>query len=176
MDWNKEIGIAFLVKRKVAEADINQIWEHSFPAVAATELEISDVEARLGYRLDDGHRDFLLRANGWDWYFQSVDILGTADFLEGARYDKATDLLNSLESLKELCGFNREELLPVAVSRYDADVFAITTSNSDAPGKVFWFAGQLIDTFPDFGEWFLSMVDYNRNEYSCLIQGVQAST
>ena len=65
MDWNKEIGVAFLVRRKVAEADVNHIWEHSFPAVAATEREISDVEAYLGYLLDEGQRNFILHANGW---------------------------------------------------------------------------------------------------------------
>lgn len=171
MDWVKEIAIAVLVKRKVAEADVEHIWNHALPSVAAVEREIGDVEARLGFSLDTEHRAFLLHANGWDWFFQSVDVFGTSDFLEGPRCQRAEELLKSLESLSDLCGFNRDELLPIAVSRFNTDVFAISTSRSHSPGTVFWFAGQVIDTFPSFSEWFLSMVDYNRGEYQALTEG-----
>lgn len=171
MDWVKEIAIAVLVKRKVAEADVEHIWDHGSPGVAAIEREICDAEARLGFSLDAEHRAFLLHANGWDWFFQSVDVFGASDFLEGPRCQRAEELLKSLESLSDLCGFNKDELLPIAVSRFNTDVFAISRSRSHSPGTVFWFAGQVIDTFPSFGEWFLSMVDYNRSEYQALIEG-----
>ena len=171
MDWVKEIAIAVLVKRKVADADVEHVWDHAFPGVAATEQEIGDIEARLGFSLDAEHRAFLLHANGWDWFFQSVDVFGTSDLLEGSRCQRAEELLKSLESLSDLCGFSRDELLPIAVSRFNTDVFAISTSRSQSPGTVLWFAGQVIDTFPSFSEWFLSLVDYNRSEYQALIEG-----
>ncbi len=77
-------------------------------------------------------------------------------------------LLMSLEDLKELCGFALSDLLPFAVSTDDIDVFAISKPTTSSPGKVFWFAGGVIDQFPDFNEWFLSMVDYNRRQFQKL--------
>ncbi|MFZ6732428.1 hypothetical protein ACO0LG_10930 [Undibacterium sp. Ji42W] len=89
--------------------------------------------------------------------------------MQGEHFDRANTLLQSLESLHELCGFRREELVPIAVAMEDIDAFVISTPNSANPGKVFWFAGQVIDEFISFDEWFLAMVDYSRRQYRQLI-------
>jgi hypothetical protein len=35
-------------------------------------------------------------------------------------------------------------------------------------GAVFWIAGSLVDKFSDFENYFLSMIDYNREELKAL--------
>ena len=59
--------------------------------------------------------------------------------------------------------------MPFAVSADDTDVFLISREDSHAPGRVLWFAGGLVESFPDFGEWFLAMIDYNRRQYGKLV-------
>lgn len=165
VNWKREIVIAHLIKQKTSELDVNRLWEYPFPEVAASEGSVIFVEQKIGFSLDKSHREFLLHADGWKSFWHAADILGTSDFLGGRLYDYATDLLKSLENLSAICGFQRSELLPIAVSTNSIDLFAISTSNSHRPGVVFWFAGQLIEEFKNFEEWFLSMVDYNRFEY-----------
>src|SRR5262250_427620 len=105
MDWKREIAIAQLVKQKVAEADTRHFWSHGSPAAPATEDAIVRVEKSLGIVLDREHRGFLKHADGWESFFQDVDIFGTADLVGGIRHSRAVDLLESLVDLKGMCGF-----------------------------------------------------------------------
>jgi hypothetical protein len=170
VDWKREIAIAHLVKQKVAEADIAGIWKHPFPEVAATEWSVSKAESELGFELNEEIRDFLLHADGWNSFFHSVDVFGVKDFLAGFRYDRAMELLKSLEDVQDVCGLEISELLPFAVSAEDIDVFVMSKPNTASPGKVFWLAGGLVEEFSDFNEWFLTMVDHNREQYQELMK------
>jgi hypothetical protein len=165
IDWKREIAIAYLVKQKVAEVDSNHLWECHLPEVAATEEAIVAVEHSLGFNLDAEHRAFLRHANGWKGFMQNNDAFGVADLVAGSRHQKAIELLQSLEALEPICGFEQNELLPFALSSTSIDLFVIAKPNSQSPGVVLWFAGGVIDRFPSFSEWFLAMVDYNRREY-----------
>lgn len=169
MDWKREIAIANLVKQKVAEVDTAGFWLHPFPEVAASETDVTALEALLGTSLDSNLRAFLLHANGWQSFYQSTDIFSVADFRGGRRKDRADELLESLEDTQQLCDFRPDELMPFAVSADDIDVFMISRNDSHAPGRVLWFAGGLVDVFPNFDEWFLAMVDYNRRQYGKLV-------
>lgn len=170
MDWKRELVIAHLVKQKVAEVDVDHLWESTLPEVAASPDQLRVLEARLGYALDPQYREFLLHANGWRAFEQRVDIFGAEDFLGGPRAVRAIALIESLEPLEPLCGFGKHDLMPIAVSSDDIDVTVMTRPHTKEPGKVLWFAGGLIDTFAGFDEWFLAMVDYNRQEYQRLVK------
>jgi hypothetical protein len=170
LNWKRELAIAHLVKQKIAEVDVDRLWENTLPGVAALEDQLRSVEARLGYELDPQHRGFLLHANGWRAFMQRVDVFGVDDFVGGPRAARAAALIDSLQDLEALCGFGRPDLLPVAVSSDDIDVMVMTRSHTSTPGKVLWLAGGLVDTFPGFEEWFLAMVDYNRHEYQRLVK------
>ena len=163
-NWPKEIVVAQLVKQRVMELDVNGVWPHHLPEVAARGEELEAAEETLGHALDSRYRDFLLHANGWQGFMQAVDLFGTGDLVGGGRRDRALRLLRTLEPLKEICGFDGEDLLPIAVSRNDIDLFVSVRPGRDGAGSVLWFAGQVIDTFPNFDEYFLAMVDYCRHE------------
>lgn len=165
IDWKREIAIAHLVKRKLAEVDSGDLWAHHFPEVGAAEETIRSAEHALGFSLDAEHRAFLGHADGWKAFVQDFDVFGVADLLGGPRHQRALEMLGSLEDLKSLCGFERSELLPLALSAANIDLFAITRPDSACPGLVLWLAGGVIDRFPSFSEWFLAMVDYNRREF-----------
>jgi hypothetical protein len=168
VDWKREIAIAHLVKQKVAEVDTAGLWLHPFPGVAASETDVISLEALLGVSLDSKLREFLLHANGWRSLLHSIDVFSVEDFRDGERKHRADELLESLEDTQDLCEFRPDELMPFAVSTEDIDVFVISRKESHAPGRVLWFAGGLVESYPDFDEWFLAMVDYNRRQYGKL--------
>jgi hypothetical protein len=170
LDWERELVIAHRVKQQIAEVDVDHLWENTLPEVAATEDQVRSLESRLDSKLDSQHRAFLLHANGWRAFKQHVDVFGVGDFMGGPRAARASELIESLDDLKELCGFAKPDVLPIAVSSDDIDVMVIARPNTAAPGRVLWLAGGAIETFAGFDEWFLAMVDYNRHEYQRLLK------
>ena len=163
-DWRKEIGVAHLVKQRVAQFDRDALWPFHLPEVAASEKQLEDADRSYAGKLDAQYRDFLRFANGWQGFFQSVDVFGTQDLLGGSRLQRAHELLDSLEPLEAACGVKRQECQPIAVSRDGIDVFCIANEISADAGAVVWFAGQVVQRFRDFDDFFLAMVDYNRLE------------
>lgn len=169
MDWQRELVIAHLVKQKIAEVDVKGLWENTLPGVAVPEEQIRALEARIASALDPQYRKFLLHANGWRAFMQGIDVFSLEDFRGGTRAERAVELVESLEPLAELCGLGKHQLLPIAVSADDIDVMLMAKPDTECAGKIFWFAGGLIEAFIGFDEWFLAMVDYNRQEYQRLL-------
>lgn len=162
-DWRKLIAIAHLVRQRLAEVD-GGLWPHHLPEVAATEERLAAFEAELGEPLPAAYRRFLARADGWSAFYQAVDLFGLEDLSSGKRRARALSFLLPLDPLEPVCGLDRSEVLPIGVSQETEDLFLIGRSTSRKPGHVFWIAGQLIEEFPDFEEFFLAMVDYNRED------------
>ena len=121
MDWKRELVIAHLVKQKIAGVDLERLWENTLPEVAASPDQIESIETRLGWTLCSRHREFLLQANGWRSFMQHIDVFSVDDF-GGPRAARAMTLIDSLEPLESLCGFGKQDLLPIAVSSDDIDV------------------------------------------------------
>jgi SMI1 / KNR4 family (SUKH-1) len=164
-DWKKSIVELVLVKQRLAELDTIGLWPYRLPAVAATETKIRAVEANLGEALDPAYRAFLLHADGWPAFYQSVDLFGSDDLMGGDRLHRATDMLSSIEDGVLAAGnLRKEELLPIAASSVDLDLFVMMRQKASKPGIVVWLAGYEIDRFLNFEEYFLAMVDYNRLE------------
>lgn len=162
--WNEEIGAAHLVKKHLHSIDIESVWEFHMPSVAATEAEVCLVESELGRNLDNQYREFLRHANGWRCFLQAIDLFSLEDLQNGERHDKARTLLASLEPLEKVCGEATENVMPIAVSQDSIDLFIVVGDTGRNPGSVCWLAGQEVDRFDNFEEFFLAMVDYNREE------------
>jgi hypothetical protein len=56
------------------------------------------------------------------------------------------------------------DLLPIAASPVDLDLFVMSRRSAPSPGVVIWLAGSEIDRFPNFDEFVLAMIDFNRLE------------
>ncbi|MBL2434413.1 SMI1/KNR4 family protein, partial [Klebsiella pneumoniae] len=56
---------------------------------------------------------------------------------------------------------------------FDKDLFVLCLPNSSRSGEIIWFAGEEIDRFKNFDEYFLAMVDYNREEILALKNYIQ---
>jgi SMI1/KNR4 family protein SUKH-1 len=164
-DWKQAIARCWLVKQEMMQLDHQKLYEYSLPRVAATEQEISYAEHCLGLPLDPRYRAFLLHANGWKGFLQQTDLFGTTELVGGPEHEAAQFTLSMLdEAALSKSRANRKELLPIAVSKVDRDLSAITVSGSACPGRVVWYGGEQIDQFPTFDDYFLAMIDYNTLE------------
>jgi len=169
--WRERIVQMALIKEKVAEADVEGLWPWHLPSVAASEDDIKAVEARLGERLDDSYRTFLSLAGGWVTFYQMVDLFGCADLVGGPRFDRARELMRALgEGEYRQMGFTADGLLPIGASTEELDLFLMARRHTQAPGQVIWLAQSVVDVFPSFDDYFLTMMDYNRREYSTLLR------
>jgi hypothetical protein len=107
----------------------------------------------------------LLHANGWPAFYQAVDLYGTGDLLGNMRGIRGAEMLSFIEgSVLAESGLRREDLLPIAVSSTDLDLFVMVKHSAKKRGMVVWFAGYEVDRFQDFSEFFSAMVEYNRQE------------
>ena len=162
-DYSIAIGHAWLVRQEMMELDKLKIWPYHLPEVAATDEQIFKAEKHLAHPIDPRYKAFLKRANGWPAFYQAVDLFGTDDLIGGPRNENAEFILSFLDDgILNKSQIKREELLPIAATRLDRDLFVITRPISKSPGNVIWFAGEEIDRFPNFDEFFLAMVEYNR--------------
>lgn len=172
MSWKERIVDLVVVKQTMHELAPDGLWEYRLPGVAATSDQLEAVEGHLGEPLDAAYRSFLEHADGWPAFWQTVDLFGPQDLLGSDRFEHAMDMLGFVEEdVLRGAGVSRDELLPIAASPVDLDLFVMTRKSSAAPGRVVWLAGSEIDRWPDFDEFFLAMVDYNRLELQQLQQG-----
>ena len=86
-----------LIRQRLAELDTQGIWKYPLPEMTASEDEIAATELKLGYRLDQGYRQFLRHANGWKSFYQDMDILGTMGLMGGAVMDAAMVQLAAID-------------------------------------------------------------------------------
>ncbi|WP_163253625.1 SMI1/KNR4 family protein [Bacillus tropicus] len=169
INWKDRITTLVLVKQELMKQDVEQIWPHHFPEVGASEEYLYAFEQECGYKLDLKYRDFLKHSNGWKGFYQAVDLFGIEQLRKSTIMEYAQMLLTVIDDdvLKE-SGVVREDLLPIAVSEFDKDLFVLCLPNSSRPGEIIWFAGEEIDRFKNFEEYFLAIVNYNREKILAL--------
>jgi hypothetical protein len=164
-DWKLQIAQLVSIKQALADVDTEGLWENRLPRVAASEDELKAVENNLREALDPEYRAFLLHAAGWPAFWQTVDLFGPQELLGGGAFGYATEMLGYIEdAVLSQVGFDRAELLPIAASPNELDLFLMTRPSSRSPGHVVWLAGGEVDRFPSFQEYFMAMMDYNRLE------------
>lgn len=172
VNWQARIAELVIVKQTIDELDTSRLWEHRLPGVAATQAQLEAVETALGEPLDAGYRNFLEHAGGWRAFWQTVDLFGPDDLLGSERFVHACEMLGFVEDgVLGDGGLRRSDLLPIAASPVEPDLFVMTRRSSPPPGRVVWLAGAEIDRWSSFDEFFLAMVDYNRLELRHLTGG-----
>jgi hypothetical protein len=161
--WRDRIVAMVYVKQELMKLDLNGIWPHHLPELAASEETLRKTEEYLGFRINQDYREFLKMANGWKGFLQATDLFGTQELSDSPMMQYAQSLLGFVEDdVIKSTGFSREELLPIAATKYDKDLFVMTLPTSRSPGIVIWLAGEEVDRYPSFVEYFLAMIEYNR--------------
>ncbi|MED4461925.1 SMI1/KNR4 family protein [Metabacillus fastidiosus] len=157
------------VRQEMQKYDKKKLWDYYLPETAAAESEIMEAENCLGFFLDPYYKEFLKHANGWKGFSQTIDLFGTEELCQSGDMEYANMILNAIEnSLIEESSFSQDQLLPIAATKMDKDLFVLTKWNSPSPGIVIWFAGEEVERFNNFKQLFLAMIDYNRDDLDYL--------
>lgn len=168
-DWKAAITAMVRVKQKIAENDKEMIWKHHFPEIGATDEMIVATEEELKFELDSRYKSFLKSANGWKGFFQNIDLFGTNELCGNEKMVYALTMLESIEDIVfESIQRSSNDLLPIACNQNDRDLFLIEKRRDNCDSAVFWIAGEEIDNFSNFDEFFLGMIEYNRYESNAL--------
>lgn len=171
-DWKTEIAKTWLLKQAMMEADTKKIWTYHLPEVAAADLEIRDAEQCLGHSLDSRYKDFLKHANGWKGFVQTIDLFGTTGLINGPQKENGEFILSNIDDdVLNGCGVARNEIFPIAATMRHRDLFVITRPFSKLPGLVLWLAGEEIERYESFDDFFIAMQQYNRHDLAALRKG-----
>jgi hypothetical protein len=174
-DWKDLIAQMVLIKQAIFALDVEHVWEYHLPRSAATEDELRAAEAHLGESLDPDYRRFLTYAGGWPAFYHTVDLFGPLDLMDGPLFRHAVKMLAVLDDVVfREAQLRRSDIMPIAATPVDLDVFVMTRSSSSLPGQVVWFAGGEIERFPSFSAYFLAMMEYNRRAVQRLRDGTSA--
>ena len=133
---------------------LGSVWKKV--QVTSLAQDIAKLEKKIGREVPEAYADFLRFANWWSGFYQYVDLFGTEDFFN-------EDLMAYTNEVFEQASIGRhskQNLIPIATTREDIDLFCLDLLS----GEVIWFAGTEVEQFKDFNEFYLAMVDYNREE------------
>jgi hypothetical protein len=169
MNWQEEMRTAIDLHTKLKTVDINELYEYHAPNPGASLQELARCEQALGYQLDPQYRGFLERANGWEKFYHDFDLMSAGELVAGAKLDHARKLLPTLEPLEEVCECRKDQLMVFGASLTRSDLFLVAKSNARRPGRVFWFAGYLVEEYEDFLAYFHAMMAFNRRRHDKLI-------
>lgn len=150
--WPDLIGHLVLLKQQIDDLDPDGPRTYMLPRVAATEERLVETETRLGQPLDPSYREFLTYADGWPEFSISIQLMGTSDQLSAVRMT-ADDYLDVTLAVGST-GWERPDLAPVAVASEDKDVIAVGRPGSSVAGQVVWFAGEEVERYSHFKDWF----------------------
>ena len=161
--WSEVFARLSEVKTALERADRKRIYRHLPPNSPASDAQLAAAEQAIGEPLDAQYREFLTLAGGWPAVLQDIDLLGAADFLGSAAYLDAQQRLGWMVEEDHLAptGFTLSELLPIAVSAHDRDLFVMVRRTSKLAGTVIWLSGYEVERYPDFASFFDAIVAYN---------------
>jgi len=149
--------------------DKEKIFPYHMPEIAASKEALLDAERSLGHQIDAKYKQFLQCANGWQAFWHAADLFGTSDLIDGPRKEAGEFLLSMVpDEVLHKSAVKRTDLLPISATRLDKDLFVITRPPSPNPGSVIWFAGEEVERFVTFDEFFLAMVEYSRRDVEWL--------
>ncbi len=169
-DWRPHILSLIEVKQAIDDHDRLRRWQYTFPSVAASETQIQSVEQALGLRIEPGYRGFLRYANGWRSFFQGVHLFGVEQLIEGSLRDSANELISGYDdAFFRHLGAPREAIVPIAVSPEDKDLFVMVKQGSLLSTPVIWLAGEMVERFESFEQFFQSMLEYSKHDFHDIV-------
>jgi hypothetical protein len=163
-NWSELIERMTAVKAELVRADRGKIYPPNIPFEAATEEQLVAAERVLGERLAEPYREFLGLIGGWSGFLQANHLFGPSDFMGSRPFVDANQRLGWLseEGVLQELGFRTDDLLPIAMSINDRDLFVMTRQSTAIPGTVIWFSGYEIERYADFAAYFEAMISYNQ--------------
>ena len=164
-NWKVMIVGMGLINNAIHNANRNALVGVSLPELDASIEEIRAIQKKLKVKLSKGYKDFLLHSNGWEFFYQDVDLFGTGDLEPDS--DKMKRAMAMLEikmagnsELRKMKG----KILPIAASRDDDEGWLILlVTEGKNFGKIIWFVEENMGWVDSFEDFFIAMMECNRD-------------
>lgn len=162
-DWAVKISELASVKERIAQLDVDGVFPHALPALAAIPERIDAFEERSGVTLDPGHRSFLLFADGWRAFFETQDLLSLDQLSGGVHRDAFTAWMDSAPPQARAEGYSALTVLPIAVDLEMPLFAAMPIVDGRVAAQVLSLdPSGIIDDFDSFEAYFDSTITYSR--------------
>ena len=165
--WPNYIGWGAMINQARMEADWKGLWDYAIPHLHATKDAVASTEAQLGFRLPESYRNFLLASNGWPCFYLDMTAFSTSDLLSGELHEAGQTQLKLEECVEAMAadGVIAADHFPVAASLVQTDVALMGKPGTPAEGTVSWVRnGEVIERYDDFLDYYLSMMELNKQE------------
>jgi len=162
--WPDYIGWGWMIVQARMEADWTGLWDYAMPNPKASEETVARAEARLGFRLPESYRGFLLAADGWPCFFQDMTIFSTSDLLGGDLHKAGQTQLELEECVEAMAagGVIAADHFTVVASRESIEIALLGRPGTPAEGTVSWVRGEVMQRYDDFLDYYLSMMELNK--------------
>ena len=162
--WPDYIGWGWMINQARMEADWKGLWDYAMPNPKASEETVARAEARLGFRLPESYRGFLLAADGWPCFFQDMTAFSTSDLLGGDLHEAGQIPLELEECVEAMAadGVIAADHFTVVASRESIEIALMGKPGTPAEGTVSWVRGEVIERYDDFLDYYLSMMELNK--------------
>ncbi|MGH8791260.1 MAG: SMI1/KNR4 family protein [Stackebrandtia sp.] len=159
-DWPVLLGQLIAAKQAVHEHDADDVESWTIPRVKATEDEVAALEQRVGERIDACYRQFLLHANGWPRVLYDLSLFGIPEFDGQGDWLTANEMLGIYRDQSTLSesGLEAGGVMPVAAGEGMTDLIVIVRTGWKDAGTVVWFDGTEYDRWPNFTEFFKTLI------------------
>ena len=162
--WPDYIGWGWMINQARMEADWKGLWDYAMPNPKASEETVARAEARLGFRLPESYRGFLLAADGWPCFFQDMTAFSTSDLLGGELHEAGQTQLELEECVEAMAagGVIAADHFTVVASRESIEIALMGKPGTPAEGTVSWVRGEVMQRYDDFLDYYLSMMELNK--------------
>ena len=162
--WPDYIGWGWMIVQARMEADWTGLWDYAMPNPKASEETVARAEARLGFRLPESYRGFLLAADGWPCFFQDMTAFSTSDLLGGDLHEAGQIQLELEECVEAMAadGVIAADHFTVVASRESIEIALMGKPGTPAEGTVSWVRGEVMQRYDDFLDYYLSMMELNK--------------
>lgn len=163
LGWPERIGFMAQLRMQLAQVE-PVVYPMTAPHVGAKLEQLKEAEQWLNLSLDPIYREFLTYANGWPDFFQDVRLLGTQELGRGPLWESGQQLLDTFfEDGSVPPDFPaRTDLEPIAIGTETIDVHVLWTTGpmTDGGHPILWLAGEEIDRWENFDDYFRSIYAY----------------
>jgi hypothetical protein len=159
-DWKALIVKMSYWKQLINDNDREGAIPWHLPKIAATEGEVLRAESDSNIKLPEEYKSFLCCANGWAGFYISTDLFGVDELINAYAADPLP--MPEVREFIETIDLDAQHVIPIGASRFDQDVFLLVSPSSPvAPNHVIWWAGEEVERYVTFEEFFNAMIAYN---------------
>lgn len=150
-DWPARIYPAMRGLVALAGLDLTGHLQAGAPRPRAAPVAIAAFEQPTGYRLDAGHRRFILHVNGWPTFWP-VSFFGLPELSDRHRMTGVTADLTATGDLAA-AGLEPDDVYPVAWAREGGTAVVVRPGHPRA-GEAVWFEGVQTTVYGNFERFF----------------------